>query len=170
VLCADVLDLPEAVSAIDLMYARLLLTHLSDPVGAVSRWVKRLCGAGVLMLEEVESITTEEPTFCAYLDLQRRMLATNRQTLEIGAGLDAALTQSMGYRSELATTTPPTQTVARMFAMNFAVWRHEPIVESLATVRQVDEIATGLKHLLAAPASPQPITWRMRQIAISPEN
>jgi trans-aconitate 2-methyltransferase len=169
VLNGDVLDLPEAVPAADLMFARLLLTHLTDPVGAVRGWVRRLSSGGVLMLEEVESITTEEPTFCAYLDLQRGMLAANRQTLEIGAALDATLTPSMGYRSELATTTPPTAAVARMFAMNFAVWRHEPIVELLATVRQVDEIATGLEHLLAADDAALPITWRMRQIVISPQ-
>lgn len=54
VLRGDVLDLPETVVAADLMFARLLLSHLSDPVAAVSLWVSRLSKRGVLMLEEVE--------------------------------------------------------------------------------------------------------------------
>ena len=167
ILCADVLDLPGHVADVDLMFARFLLTHLADPVAAVARWLGRLSGRGVLMLEEVESITTEEPTFRSYLDLQRKMLEANRNRLEIGPIVDAAARSLMAtFRSELATTTPPATAVARMFAMNFAVWRREPSIEALATPAELEQIASGLRARTEAVAAGC-ITWRLRHVVIA---
>jgi SAM-dependent methyltransferase len=66
VLCGDVLDLPAIVVDTDVIFGRFLLSHLSNPLRAVELWLERLSPRGVLLLEEVESITTAEPTFRAY--------------------------------------------------------------------------------------------------------
>ena len=60
--------------------------------------------AGVLLLEEVESIATEERALARYLDLQREMLDANDEPLEIGPELDAGLRDHPALRSsEVAT-------------------------------------------------------------------
>ncbi|HEX3736637.1 MAG TPA: class I SAM-dependent methyltransferase, partial [Solirubrobacterales bacterium] len=60
-LCSDVLDLPLEVTDADLIFARMLLTHLRDPLAAIDIWRGRLSERGRLLLEEVESIATEDP-------------------------------------------------------------------------------------------------------------
>jgi trans-aconitate 2-methyltransferase len=164
---ADVLNLPERISGAELIFVRLLLTHLRDPLAAVGLWRERLAPGGVLLLEEVESIATEELPLARYLDLQEEMLHANDNTLEIGPELDAGLRDDPALRSsEVATFTPPAAVAARMFGMNFATWRVRPEVVDAHGAAELDAIAAGLGRVATAPEDAAPITWRMRQIAI----
>jgi SAM-dependent methyltransferase len=95
-LCADVLDLPLEVTDADLIFARMLLTHLRDPLAAIDVWRGRLAERGVLLLEEVDSIATDDATLAGYLDLQREMLAANGNALDIGPQLDEGLAREPG--------------------------------------------------------------------------
>jgi SAM-dependent methyltransferase len=163
----DVLDLPEQVDRVDVMFARLLLTHLSDPLHAVELWRERLSANGVLLLEEVESITTAEPAFQRYLELQRRMLEANGSRLEIGPLLDAALGgQPRACASEVARLAPPVADVARMFAMNFAVWRGRPEVVGVCTAGELDALADSLACLASADSGSTTIAWQLRQVTV----
>ena len=102
------LNLPERITGAEVIFVRLLLTHLRDPLAAVALWRERLAPGGVLLLEEVESIATEERALARYLDLQEEMLHANDNTLEIGAELDAGLRDDPALRSsEVATFSPP---------------------------------------------------------------
>ncbi len=164
---ADVLNLPERIAGADLIFVRFLLTHLRDPLAAVGLWRERLAPGGVLLLEEVESIATEELPLSRYLDLQEEMLHANDNTLKIGPELDAALRDDPALRSsEVATFTPPAAVAARMFGMNFTTWRARPEVVDAHDPAELDAIAAGLGRVATAPEDAVPITWRMRQIAI----
>jgi SAM-dependent methyltransferase len=164
---ADVLDLPERITGAGVILVRLLLTHLRDPLAAVALWRERLAPEGVLLLEEVESIETEELPLTRYLDLQEEMLHANDNTLEIGPELDAGLRDDPALRSSaVATFTPPAAVAARMFGMNFASWRERPEVVAAHDEAELGAIATGLGRVATAPEDAAPITWRMRQIAI----
>jgi SAM-dependent methyltransferase len=164
---ADVLNLPERIAGAELIFVRFLLTHLRDPLAAVELWRERLAPGGVLLLEEVESIATEELPLVRYLDLQEEMLHANDNTLVIGPALDAALRDDPALRSsEVATFTPPAAVAARMFGMNFATWRVRPEVVDAHGAAELDAIAAGLGRVATAPEDAAPITWRMRQIAI----
>jgi trans-aconitate 2-methyltransferase len=164
---ADVLNLPERITGAELIFVRFLLTHLRDPLAAVALWRERLAPGGVLLLEEVESIATEELPLVRYLGLQEEMLHANDNTLRIGPELDAALRDDPALRSsEVATFTPPAATAARMFGMNFTTWRERPEVVEAHDGAELDAIATGLGRVATAPEDAAPITWRMRQIAI----
>jgi trans-aconitate 2-methyltransferase len=166
---ADVLNLPEQIAGADLIFVRFLLTHLRDPLAAVGLWRERLAPGGVLLLEEVESIATEELPLSRYLDLQEEMLHANDNTLEIGPDLDAALRDDPALRSsEVATFTPPAAVAARMFGMNFTTWRVRPEVVDAHDPAELDAVAAGLGRVATAPEDAAPITWRMRQIAIGP--
>lgn len=164
---ADVLDLPERVNGAEVIFVRLLLTHLRDPLAAVELWRERLAPGGVLLLEEVESIATDERPLIRYLDLQREMLGANENTLDIGPELDAGLRDHPALRSNsVATFSPPAAVAARMFGMNFATWRARPEVTEAHTAEELDAIAAGLGRVATAPEIAAPITWQMRQIAL----
>jgi SAM-dependent methyltransferase len=166
---ADVLNLPERIGGAEVIFVRMLLTHLRDPLAAVALWRERLAPGGVLLLEEVESIATEELALARYLELQEEMLHANDNTLKIGAELDASLSDDPGLRgSEVVEFSPPAATAARMFGMNFTTWRERPEVTDAHAPEELDTIAKGLGRVATAPEDAAPITWRMRQIVLGP--
>jgi trans-aconitate 2-methyltransferase len=166
---ADVLDLPERIGGAEVIFVRMLLTHLREPLAAVALWRERLAPGGVLLLEEVDSIATEELALARYLELQEEMLHANDNTLKIGTELDAGLRDDPGLRSsEVVEFSPPAATAARMFGMNFTTWRERPEVTGAHESKELDAIAKGLGRVATAPEDAAPITWRMRQIVLGP--
>jgi SAM-dependent methyltransferase len=165
---ADVLELPQQVNDVDVTFVRMLLTHLRDPIAAVDLWLERLAPGGVLLIEEVESIETEEPGLVRYLDLQREMLGANDNQLEIGPELEAKLSAKPELRSSrVATFQPGAGVAARMFGMNFGTWRDRREVVERHETAELDSIAKGLGRVATAPEDSLPITWGMRQIVLA---
>lgn len=165
---ADALELPERVRDADVIFVRMLLTHLREPLAAVDLWLERLAPGGVLLLEEVESIETEEPALARYLDLQREMLDANANRLEIGPRLDAELASHGELRSsEVVRFQPGAGIAARMFGMNFGTWRDRREVVETHESEELDAIAKGLGRVATAPEDSAPITWGMRQIVLA---
>jgi trans-aconitate 2-methyltransferase len=171
VVIADVRTLPEQLSGADLIYARLLLTHLAQPLAAVAVWRTRLAPTGVVLLEEVEAIETDDPVLADYLALQRAMLAGRGHALEIGPRLHAALGAEPGVVSELGICRPALRDAAAMFALNLPSWRHRPEVAARRSSAQLDALAAALEDRAGAgeddPAGPA-ITWRMRRLVLPP--
>jgi SAM-dependent methyltransferase len=168
-LCADVLDLPLEVTDADLIFARMLLTHLRDPLAAIDVWRGRLSERGRLLLEEVDGIATEDPTLAAYLDLQREMLAANGNALEVGPRLDEGLHEHPALAANLvATLLVPAPLAARMFAMNLATWRERPEVTSSHTPGELNTMAAGLERIAQNEIEAPPLTWRLRHLVLTP--
>jgi SAM-dependent methyltransferase len=168
-LCADALDLPAEVADADLTFARFLLTHLRDPLAAIDVWRRRLSARGRLLLEEVESIATEDATLAGYLDLQREMLGANGNTLDLGPRLDEALRDHPAlHASAVAQFSPPAAVAARMFAMNLETWRDRPEVAASHAAEELDAMAAALERV-AQGEREATITWRLRQLAIGTE-
>ena len=71
----------------DLIYARFLLSHLKDPVGLINRWVMGLNPGGILFVEETEAVESELPLFQKYLEVNRRLVASQGTELFIGSAL-----------------------------------------------------------------------------------
>lgn len=165
---ADVLELPERVRDANVIFVRMLLTHLRDPLGAIDLWLERLAPGGVLLLEEVELIETEEPALVRYLALQREMLEANANRLEIGPRLDAELASHGELRSsEVVRFQPGAGVAARMFGMNFGTWRDRREVVEAHETEELDAIAKGLGRVATAPEDSAPISWGMRQIVLA---
>ena len=70
--------------------------------------------------------------------------------------------------SEVVEFSPPAAVAARMFGMNFSVWRERPEVTESHSPEELDAIAKGLGRVATAPEDAAPITWRMRQIVLGP--
>jgi SAM-dependent methyltransferase len=169
VMCTDAVDLPLEVTDADLIFARLLLTHLRDPLAAIDVWRGRLSERGRLLLEEVDSIATEGP-LADYLNLQREMLAANGHTLEIGPRLDEELRDHPGLRANgVVEFSPPPAAAARMFAMNFETWRRRPEVTASRDAAELDALVRELERIATGAAESPPITWRMRQLVLTAE-
>lgn len=149
----------------DLIFTRLLLSHLRGPEGAVNDWLAQLAPGGLLLLDEVERIETKQPVFREYLGILARMMAHLGQELYVGPRLDVA-TEAPGRRiSRLATATPTTAHVARMFSINLSKWRRNDFVRANHTERDLDRLAASLSDLTASRDTGE-IRWRNRQISI----
>jgi trans-aconitate 2-methyltransferase len=167
-LCADVLDLPLEVTEADLIFARMLLTHLRDPLGAIDVWRGRLSQRGRLLLEEVDSIAAADPHLAGYLDLQREMLAANGQTLDVGPRLDEGLREHPALRSNSVVELPvPAPVAARMFAMNFETWRERREVADAHDPAELNSMAAALERIAQGEEEAQPLTWRLRHLVLT---
>jgi trans-aconitate 2-methyltransferase len=167
-LCADALDLPLEVDDADLIFARMLLTHLRDPLDAVDVWRWRLSERGRLLVEEVDSIATEDPTLAGYLDLQREMLVANGHMLDVGPQLDEGLREHPALGANIVTTLlVPAPVAARMFAMNLETWRDRPEVTASHEPEELNALAAGLERIAQGEVEAT-ITWRLRQLVLTP--
>ncbi len=57
-MCHDVAQVPFPVTPVDVLFCRLLLTHVVDPRALIASWATQLRPGGVILMEEVEWIRT----------------------------------------------------------------------------------------------------------------
>jgi SAM-dependent methyltransferase len=149
----------------DLIYARLLLSHLPDPEEVAKDWLAQLAPGGLLLLDEVERIETGQPVFREYLRILARMMAHHSQELYVGSRLKATTEGPERRISRLTPASPTTAHVARMFSINLANWRENRFVRANHPAAELDRLAAGLSGLTASRAMGE-IRWMMRQIAV----
>ena len=161
----DVTVVPFPVGPADLVYARLLLSHLDDPAAALAAWATQLQPGGLLLLDEVEWIRTDEPALATYLEVAAKLLERRGHRLDPGPALDA-LPDPPGLRrqaSAVATFSPGVHRAATMFGLNLEVWGDDPFVRANHPGLK-ERLLTELAALAATPGR-DGITWGMRQIA-----
>lgn len=152
----------------DLIYARMLASHLPLPERAISQWISELASGGVMLVEEVESIETEVDAFERYLEIVAGMLAHYGNELYVGPRL-AAVRWGDGVSARTNRTAevrPAASEAAAMFSMNLSGWRRDPYVESRYSRREIDALAAGLQGHEDRPDTGA-IVWRIRQIALA---
>ena len=151
----------------DLIYARFLASHLPEPERAISCWAKELEAGGLLLVEEVESISTLVAAFEQYLKIVSEMLDHYGNELFVGSRLATARWDD-GLRVEVNRTAevrPSTGQAARMFSTNLPNWRHDPYVEANHPPDKLERLAAELDQLTGS-AEKGRIAWRMSQIAL----
>jgi trans-aconitate 2-methyltransferase len=151
----------------DLIYARFLASHLPEPERAISCWAKELEAGGLLLVEEVESISTLVAAFEQYLKIVSEMLDHYGNELFVGSRLATARWDD-GLRVEVDRTAevrPSTGQAARMFSTNLPNWRHDPYVEANHPPDELERLAAELDQLTGSAKKGQ-IAWRMSQIAL----
>lgn len=149
----DVLELPFPTGPADLVYARFLVSHLSEPARALGAWAAALRPGGRLLLDEVEWIRSEGGAFRRYLALVEETLGARGQCLYVGPRLDA-MAEGLGIAASRVREHPvDPRDAARMFALNLATLA--PDDRELAG--ELERIATG---------GGDAITWGLRQVVI----
>ena len=156
----DVVRVPFPVGPADVVSCRLLVSHLPDRAAVLARWATQLAPGGLLLLDELEGISSDEPAFVAYLAIARDVVEGAGGRLFVGpelATLDDPPGTERASEEVVSFAIAPTDS-ARIFGMNLAVLiergeidRDDGLVEALdAIVRRGDGSAT---------------IWRMRQLA-----
>lgn len=162
----DVTAVPFPVGPAHLLYCRLLLTHLRDPMQVVARWATQLTSGGLLLLEEVESIATNSPVLERYLAILDRVLRSQSNQLYVGPELERAespplLSKRISRAFELPVF--PSDAAA-MFAMNLRTWRDRESVREKVGEREIDRLGRDLEALRAHAPPGTGIVWKLRQI------
>lgn len=158
----DATAVPFPTGPADVVYARLLLAHLPSPADVVARWSTALAPAGLLLLDDLEAIETEEPACRAYLDeVALPVVRAQGGQLLVGPTLHATADPPGTVREldEVATFTPPAAVSAKIFAMNLAV-----LVER-GEIAPRPDLAEALGDAAEGRRTSPPTTWRVRQLA-----
>ncbi|WP_045876871.1 OsmC family protein [Pseudofrankia sp. DC12] len=164
---------PAQARAADVVYARLLLPHLVDVTDAIGGWITQVAPHGLLLLDEVESIDTDQPALAAYLDHARRLLTARGTTLHAGRLVSTALHDLAAHRDGASfeveydateLVRPSVPAAAAMFGLNLVVWRTDPLYRGRQP--ELDQLAADLAALAAGPERAGQITWTMRRVAV----
>ncbi len=129
--------LPES----DVIFARFLLSHLPQPEKVAAKWRRRLNRGGLLLLEEVEEIRTDEPALRRYLEIVAAMLAHHGNELYVGPRLHTMLE---GASSLISRLEPTLGEAALMFSMNLATWRDDEFIREAYAGREIDDLEARL--------------------------
>ncbi len=155
----DVTVTPFPVDPADVVFCRLLVAHLPDRSDVIARWTTQLAPGGVLLLDEIEEIRSDEPAFAAYLPLAIRVVERAGGRLVVGSEL-ASMPDPRGtdrVADDVVRLDLSASDAATIFGMNLRV-----LIE-----RGEVEPQPGLERSLAdvVERGGAPIAWRMRQIA-----
>lgn len=162
----DVTALPFPAGPAELIYCRMLLAHLSDPVAAVRSWTSQLTGKGVVLVDEIEWIRTSHPVLQTHLRLAEALVAVSGARMQAGPLL-AGLSDMPGLRTSCRRITQvpvPTARAATLFGMNIAVWGDRPAELGLCEAAELRDLTSAMATLTTSPATGE-ITWGMHQAA-----
>lgn len=149
-----------------LVNARLLLSHLSDVGGLIARWHEWLVPDGIVVLEEPETIHTDDEMFAGYLRLTDALVADRGATMFAGPLIDRALADEPRVALNRALTWPvETGAAAQMFALNVESWRHDEFIRARMTERDLDELHAGLLARVGDEGDTT-IRWEIRQVVL----
>ncbi|HVC69670.1 MAG TPA: class I SAM-dependent methyltransferase [Acidimicrobiales bacterium] len=162
---ADVTRTPLPGAPADVIYSRFLLVHLSDPHAALALWSGQL-RPPVLVVEEPESIETDDEDFARYLELAAIVVGARGGDLYAGRILvDAAppFTEVVRYRR-----TPldvPAGLAATVFSLNLATWADDSTVAAVSDRPERSRLAERLARRGTDPATGA-IRWWMGQLVL----
>ena len=164
----DIATAPFPDGPFDLIFDRFLLTHLPDPEAAIALWTGQLRPRGLLLIEEVEHIDTNNPTFRAYLDIQQRMLKHQGNDLFIGPRLDGAAGPEGTRRraSSVRSVQVSASRAARMFHMNLHESRRRDFVREHWGSVTLDRMERDLDAIARGDINTPPVEWGLRQIVM----
>lgn len=157
---------PLPVERPDLVYARYLLSHLPDPVAVAAAWQGQLADDGYLVLEEPETIASDDAVVRDYLALTAGVVASRGADMYVGRTL-AAVSDAVVNRPFLLDV--PMEDAATMFALNLATVRMDPWVRANHDPGSLDRLAGALADRRSGAAvargdAPATVRWTLRQV------
>jgi trans-aconitate 2-methyltransferase len=162
----DVQEIPFPVGPADLLYARLLISYLSDPMRVLDRWATQLALGGLLIVEELDAVESAYAPFRDYLDLVARAVAEAGTALYPGPLLDSLRPGPLLQRLVSTVRELPVENAeaAAMFGGNLTVWREHPFVQKHYTNAMLDELEDSLASLVTDASPSRKSGWRIRQL------
>jgi type II secretory pathway component PulM len=140
-------DLP--IRDVDLGFCRFLLTHLANPVEVLGRWRKALRAGGVMVLLEVEHLSSSDPVLARYYQIIEGVQAQHGQAMSIGKNLDTMAAKA-GWRAVDSRAVDPglsASSMATLHLPNLETIRKEAWVKSQFSPEELAELAEGLERI-----------------------
>ena len=162
----DVTKAPLPVTS-NLLYARFLLSHLSEPRQLIERWLDGLEPGGMLLIEELENIETAIPVFRRYLELNEALIASTGGMLYVGRELAAG-----PYAAKFVVNAAERIPVANAEAASWfypntvSVWNESDFFRDLVSPAERAEISAELAAIRDSNSGERDISWTMRQMAL----
>jgi SAM-dependent methyltransferase len=151
----------------DLIFCRLLVTHLPDPAAAIAAWVSALAPGGRLLIDEVDQIDVPDPTCARYLEITAGLIGTTGGDLYIGPRLGAMA--PAGARTALDESVPCEVNIAdaaSMFRLNLPNWAERAIGKELTTGEELAAIAARMEEYAEGRATGPGLRWHMRHLVL----
>ncbi|MCU1375980.1 MAG: OsmC family protein, partial [Actinomycetia bacterium] len=145
---------PLPVRGADLLYARLVLAHLPDPLTVVAGWRRQVGPEGIVVIEDLEAIEAPAGVLRDYDALSATVVGAGGGPMYAGREL-----APLGGR--LVDVTVDAAVAARIYRVNVAAWRADPAFDA----GTLDALAAGLDRLVDGEPSP-PVTWVVRQLVL----
>jgi len=164
----DISRLPFPAPPAQLLYGRFIVTHLADPGAAIARWAQVVTPHGRLAMEEVDTMTSDDPALRRYYQLVEAMQAARGQRMYVGRDL-AALADGTPWTVERADTAAlalPATVAARLHALNFRTWRRDPVIAATAAAAELDDLGAALEALAEGARPAAPVRWRLAQVVL----
>ena len=162
---------PPPVDPADVVFCHLLLSHLPDPAQALQSWATLLAPGGMLLVDEVEAIHTDDPVLVEYLALVETAIVSRGGALYVGPQL-AAMDAPDGLRVRSSRAVPHPAAVAdaaAMFGLTFRTLRDDPAVQAAASPSELAALADALDDRTRLDGQPS-VVWSMRQIVYEPSD
>jgi trans-aconitate 2-methyltransferase len=161
----DVMDLPFPRRPANLVYARFVLSHLPRPDRLLLAWMGEVGPGGVLALDEVAWIRTDNAAFRRYLKLVGALLSVHGSTLVTGPIVERFDGGPHGRKRTSAVRIHPVPAAvsAELFVLNLATWREEPYVRDNYRQTDLDDLDAELRDLAGGRPGHDEVIWGMRQ-------
>jgi trans-aconitate 2-methyltransferase len=164
----DVTSAAFPVAEVDFAYARFLLTHLPNVVGALAAWRRAVRAGATLAIEETYAMRSVHPAFVRYYELVGSLQAHYGQATSVGEQLEAAAPEA-GWeieRAERASLAIPASTMAQLHAMNVRTWRHDPAARHAFDAREIDALTTTLAAIASGEMPAPAVSIVMMQMVL----
>lgn len=161
----DVRRVPFPCGAADVVFARLVLAHLPLVSDVVAAWLTQVRPGGVLLVEEVERIDTDQPVLARYLAIVTERLRRQGSEIVAGPALAALAPAGTEVRHHLASLRPPLGDTVELFGLNLMVLDADPVMDEVLPPRERSELAGQLAALRTDRRSGT-IEWTLRQTAM----
>ncbi len=141
----------------DLIYARLLLAHLSDPVVVVQGWLSQLRPGGSLLVEDLEDVIDPPGPLREYEQVSADMVRSSGGVMYAGAVL-----ADLGGHTRRVTVSGAA--AARIYLFNVRRWRQRsspPAADGF-----LSDLERGLTEVEVDDRGTS-VSWIVRQLAIT---
>ena len=152
----DVTASPLPGAPAELIYARLLLAHIADPLRVAQEWTSQLVPGGVLLIEDLEGVINPPGPLREYESVAAQIVRSGGGPMYAGAILGA-------LGGETQNVTVPGAVAAQIYRLNVLRWREtgdHPVPDG-----QLRDLEQGLVGIAAADQGTL-VSWLVRHLVI----
>lgn len=165
----DITNPQQAVPAAHMVFCRFVLTHVSDPRGAIRGFRRYVAPGGVLALQETAHMEGSDPAFARYYELVGALQAHYGQVLYIGQEL-AALAEGAPFRvvhSGVRRFERPAAQMAALHAQNIATWRQDAFARSAFDAGELAQLQARLSAIARGEERAAPVQLGLGELVLT---